>query len=391
MPTLRERFFQWLNGKHQGRILFFPDITDWYKARRTPIGEPQRYEPGQIIYDEDPFHQGSRDMPALFHDWTLLDFYRRFNWGCPIHLYEWRDLERDGCQQTVRLEGRLEITRLSTPLGELRQIRTQAADGSFCITEHFAKTIHDLDILRWAAQHTFSLVRGDRIQKALDALGDFGVVDIPVGRSPFGAFIHDAMGLFKGIYALHDETQAVEHFLDGLREPFLETIRAAAETHARIVIISDHADEHLIAPPLFKKYCMPIYQEACSILHKAGKIASTHVDGNIRGLLPLFPQTEIDLLDGCTPAPMSNYGVDRLSHFLGSRLYAYCGIPSSLFMTHRPDEEIFQWAETIEQASQGRMILNIGDILSPEGSIDQVIRLGKWIQEKDARHTSPFL
>ncbi|MGC9326872.1 MAG: uroporphyrinogen decarboxylase family protein, partial [Candidatus Hinthialibacter sp.] len=356
MPTLRERFFHWLNGNYQGRILFFPDITDWYKARRTPPGEPQKYEPGQIIYDDDPFHQCNRDMPVPFRDWTLLDFYRRFNWGCPIHLYEWRDLERDGYQQTVCFDGRIESTRLSTPLGELHQIRTLAADGSFCITEHFAKTIHDLDILLWAAQHTTSLVRRDRIQKALDALDGFGVADIPAGRSPFGTFIHDAMGLFQGIYALHDETQAVERFLDGMREPFLDTIRAAAETQARIVIISDHADEHLIAPPLFQKYCMPIYKEACAILHQAGKIVSTHVDGNIRRLLTLLPHTGIDLLDGCTPAPMSNYEVDRLSHYLGNRLYAYCGIPSSLFMTHRPDEEIIQWADKIEREGRGRMI-----------------------------------
>jgi uroporphyrinogen decarboxylase-like protein len=379
--TLRQRFFQLLRGNHSGRILFFPDITDWYKARRTTPGEVQQFEPGQIIYDDDPFHQNKNDMPEQFRDWTLLDFYRNFGWGCPIHLYEWLDQSADGYERSIIIEGRHETTNISTPVGAIRQIRTLAADGSYCITEHFAKTADDLDVILWAAQHTTTQVRHDRIQRALDALKDFGVIDIPIGRSPFGTFIHDAMGLFNGIYALQDEKQKVERFLDGMREPFLETIKAAASTDARIVIISDHADEHLIAPPYYEKYCIPIYQEACEILHQAGKIVSTHVDGNIHALLPLFAQTGFDLLDGCTPAPMSNYNVQQLSDALSDQLFAYCGIPSSLFMTNRPDQEIIGWAEKIKQQSNGRMILNVGDILSPEGDIHQVIKVGHYIKQ----------
>lgn len=376
--SLREQFFRWLAGRHEGRILFFPDITDWYKARRTPPGEPQKYEPGQIIYDDDPFHRQNHDMPARFRDWTLLDFHRNFGWGCPIHLYEWRDLIPDGYRRAVQRDGRREITDIATPVGDVRQIRAQAADGSYCITEHYAKTVRDLDVLLWAARHTVTQVQPGRIRKALEALDGFGVIDIPVGRSPFGTFIHDAMGLFNGVYALHDEPQAVERFLDGLREPFLDTIRAAAETGARVVIISDHADDYLTPPPLYAKYCVPVYQEACAILHQAGKIVSTHVDGNLRGLLPLFPKTGIDLLDGCTPAPMSNYAVRGLGQALGHRLHAYCGIPSSLFMGNWIESEILAFAEQIEQESRGRMILNVGDILSPEGEIEPVIRVGEW-------------
>jgi hypothetical protein len=375
--TLRERFFQLLDGKHTGRFLFFPDITDWYKARRTPVGEAQRYETGQIIYDDDPFHRLNRDMPQRFWDWTLLDFYRNFGWGCPIHLYEWCDLTPDGFQKKVQHVDRREITTISTPIGDIRQVRTRAADGSYCITEHYAKTTKDLEVLQWADQHTVVHVRKERIQKALDALGDFGVIDIPVGRSPFGELIHDAMGLMNGVYALYDETKAVEAFLDGLVEPFLNKIKAASQTQARIVIISDHADEHLISPPLYEKYCIPIYQKACAILHDAGKIVSTHVDGNLKGHFPLLPRTGIDLLDGCTPAPMSNFTISELSAALSESLYAYCGIPSSLFAMRLPDEEILQWAEEIERESRGRMIMNVGDVLSPEGDIGQVIRVGE--------------
>jgi hypothetical protein len=41
--THRERVFALLEGRPVDRLPFYPDISDWYKARRTPPGEPQRY------------------------------------------------------------------------------------------------------------------------------------------------------------------------------------------------------------------------------------------------------------------------------------------------------------------------------------------------------------
>jgi hypothetical protein len=55
--TQRERFFAVLENRPSDRVPFFPDITDWYKARRTPPGQPQRYATGQFIFDDDPFHR----------------------------------------------------------------------------------------------------------------------------------------------------------------------------------------------------------------------------------------------------------------------------------------------------------------------------------------------
>ncbi len=40
-PTMthREHFFSVLEGKKPANMPFFPDITDWYSASRTPKGE----------------------------------------------------------------------------------------------------------------------------------------------------------------------------------------------------------------------------------------------------------------------------------------------------------------------------------------------------------------
>jgi hypothetical protein len=163
-------------------------------------------------------------------------------------------------------------------------------------------------------------------------------------------------------------------------------IRIAAAYPARLVILSDHADENLISPPQYRKYCIPYYQKACAILHAAGKHVSTHLDGNFKGFHRFIGDTHFDLLDGCTPAPMFNYEVEDLAKAvrtvrpgggqLSGLMNAYCGVPSTLFAQNLPTQEIISFGQRIVRAFDDRVILNVGDVLPSNGSIDQVIALG---------------
>ena len=147
-----------------------------------------------------------------------------------------------------------------------------------------------------------------------------------------------------------------------------------------MVILSDDADENLISPDLYREFCIPYYHKACEILHGAGKIVSTHLDGNIKGYLPLLGETGFDLLDGCTPAPMMNYEVEELAASLPGDMACYLGVPATLFCQHLPDAAILDFARRILDAFGGRVLLNVGDILPPNADIDQVIALGEMIK-----------
>ena len=110
--THRERFFAVVKGRRPERAAFFPDISDWYAGARTRPGEPRRYGSGQFIPDDDPVHAHPGRMPERFADWTYLDFYRRFGWGLPVHIYDWFRTEYDGFEYTVTQEGNLRIRRV---------------------------------------------------------------------------------------------------------------------------------------------------------------------------------------------------------------------------------------------------------------------------------------
>ncbi|MGE5529232.1 MAG: hypothetical protein ACM3X6_08840 [Patescibacteria group bacterium] len=70
---------------------------------------------------------------------------------------------------------------------------------------------------------------------------------------------------------------------------------------------------------------------------------------------------------------------EELAEAAGDRLRCYCGMPATLFTQGLPTGEIVAFGRRIAKAFNGRVLVNVGDILPPEGEIEQVIELGKAI------------
>jgi uroporphyrinogen-III decarboxylase len=258
-----------------------------------------------------------------------------------------------------------------------------AADGSLAQTKYPVETLDDLDVLEYIVTHTDFHADNARIDHVLKQIGELGVADLAVWRSPFGRIVQEYVGLQQTVYWLYDHRQRMMDLLQVLEEQDLKVIELAARSNARIVIISDHADDALLGPRWYEEYCIPYYRRANQILHEHGKIVSTHLDGNILRLLPLLQETGFDLLDGCTPAPMTNYRPAELAAALGEGQTAYCGVPSVLFTQGVGDDVILDSAHEIYHALRGRLALNVGDVLPPNGDMRQVIRLGEWCKSKE--------
>lgn len=380
--THRERFFSLFDGDRSRDLPFFPDLTDWYMARRIAPGEAYPYAPGQFIPEDSPIHARNHDMPEELAGFTFLGLYEKYDWGCPIHCYEWFEPEYSPpvrFRQSV--DGDTRTSLFSTPRGDLVKMDKLSADGSWAPLEHYVKELRDLEIMRLVVEHTGFRPRFERAQAVLDSLGGRGVIDLPVMRSPFGKLVQEYMGLERVAFALVDSPEALLDFVKFQEQKDLEQVALAARCPGRVVIISDHADENLLAPPWFHDYCMPFYEKACAVLHAAGKLVSTHWDGNHRGLFRFLPELPFDILDGCTPKPMNNYEVEELAEALPQRMRAWVGVPSTLFCTGEPTDTILAYAARIHRALAGRAVINVGDILPPNGDFSQVVALGEHVRE----------
>jgi hypothetical protein len=380
-----ERFWAVVNGKTPDRPAFFPDITTWYVLTRIPLGDEQPFWPGQYIPDSSPFHGKPSRLDGALARLSFTDFYRQFDWGLPCHIYDWYEENHGGgVEKVVNTEGRHRTVRMRTPVGDLTRTYKLDAEGTWSEYGHMVASIDDLRAVRRVVENTRFIPRYEKIEAFLRETEGFGVCDLVGFRSPFGKLIHEYMGFEAVAYALHDDEAAVLDFLRFQEAKDLELIELAARAPGPIVIISDHADENLISPAWYRKYCIPYYQKACRILHAAGKIVSTHLDGNFRGYLALLEETGFDLLDGCTPAPMFNYEPEELAAATSDsggrrRLSCYCGVPASLFATGHSPAELAEFARRIVRAFSGRVIVNVGDILPPNGNIDAVIEIGRQL------------
>lgn len=383
--TQRGLFFQVIKGKQSPVIPFFPDISDWYKVRRLPRGRAHEVPTGSFIPDDAPFHHDSYGMPRQFADWTYLDFYRNFGWGLPVHIYDWCDFTYSTCDRVRSKEEDRVIHQFRTPIGTIERIDGMAADGSLCPLKYFVTSDDDWRTLLYVVAHSEPLPNYRRVREILADIGELGVADIVIWRSPFGKILTEYAGLETTAYQLADKPSVIDDLLKLQTDIDLETARLAADSPANIIILSDHADEQIINPVWYEKYCMPFYVQVSEIVHAKDKVVSAHLDGNFKALFPLVARSGFDLLDGCTPAPMTNYEVEELTLALSGDMRAYCGVPSAFFTQDTDISEITAFAERIIKALAGRLILNIGDILPADGDIDKAIALGRWLEQVNQR------
>ncbi|MDD5483962.1 MAG: uroporphyrinogen decarboxylase family protein [Kiritimatiellae bacterium] len=374
----RDRFFNILTGGQIDRTPFFPDIASWYVYTRQPFGTEAAFGPGDYIPDDSAFNKKESRLKGKAAKMTFLDFYRTHDWGLPVHLYKWRNTEYlNGIEVMEKKTGEFKSRTYKTPRGDLQKTWQLAGDGSWAPQQHLIKELKDIEIYKYLAENCREIPDETAVLEFYGDTEGFGVCDTVINRSPFGKLVHELMGFERVVYELYDNEKVIHDLLSFQEYLDLALIEKAADYPAKIVCISDHADENLISPAYYRKYCIPFYQKACAILHKKGKFVSTHLDGNFKGFFPVIRETHFDLLDGCTPAPMFNYEVEELAAAAGKDLRCYCGVPSTLFTQNLPEHEITAFARRIMKAFSKRVILNVGDVLPPDGDIDLVIAAGR--------------
>lgn len=341
-----------------------------------------KFCPGEYIPDTDNIKKITGNMPEKYQKKSLMDFYREYDWGVHFHIYNWYDITyENGITVNTVLSGKEKTITYNTLKGNLSRKYRLAADGSYCPREYLVKCAEDFDVLFEVIRSQRFVLKEDNVKQVLAAVGDRGQADLAVARSPFGKLVHEYLGFEETVYFMVENMELFERYFELQQAKDMELLQLACQSSARLVIISDHADENLISPVWYEKYCIPFYQRACELLHSYNKIVSTHLDGNIKGLLPILKNSGFDVLDGCTPAPMFNYEPEELAAALSEDMTAFVGVPASMFVEGYSQQDINDYAKRLVSAFNGKFILNVGDILSENGDIEKVIELGNYIKK----------
>jgi hypothetical protein len=249
------------------------------------------------------------------------------------------------------------LTQIETPLGTLTE-RSQLDPtyGSRWIQEHLVKSVDDYRTMKYVFDHTDTEPSLDDYRATNRAMGDAGIVLGEILPIPVQWLLVEIMGPMAWSEGVMLHTAEFEELLESLTRCYKRQIEIAAGSPAEVIWLGDNVTGTVMSPRLFQKYCKPIYDFACGVLHQAGKIAFAHYDGSNRPLRECIAGVALDVIEAFTPPPMGDMTVAEARQAWPDKVLSL-NVPGSLF--GRPADEIERWVGqyVAEGGDAGRFIL----------------------------------
>jgi len=259
-----------------------------------------------------------------------------------------------------------------TPYGELEEKFKMTIDQEWRQVTHPAKSAADLKALRWLLLRLRYRFSAEKYQAGLDFVGERGVAQFWVPKSPYQALAQVWMKLQDLIYALADEPAEVEETMKAIDEsydPLYEQICGAGLV--QILNVGENLHEALFSHRYFEKYYLPWYARRMGQLHAAGIFSHLHLDGYFHSLLKYLKDLPFDGLEALTPTPQGDVPLEQIREAIGDKILLD-GIPAVLFMDTYSREELLAYAEKVMKLFAPRLILGVSDEV-PEGLGEEAI------------------
>jgi len=361
MMTFRQRLLTALNGNRPDVLPWFADLTYWYYAQQAQGTLPAAYE-GQ---------QGFVKLHADHH----VGYY--LGYACV-----WTETQ-ENVSVSSDTEGHVTTTRWSTPVGEVSG-RTQYLPATFsgAPIEWPVKSPADLRVLRYIADATQRTPTYEAYEQHKLIAGDQGHPTVLPPRSPVSQMLAQWTGATNLSYLLADAQAETELTLEALGRSADSAYDAILGCDAPWFELPDNLTGEVVTR-LFERYQFDYYVRRVEQAHAAGKRIGTHLDGTMRGIMPLLVQTGLDFIESITPKPTGDVAVEDLRDLAGPDIILFGGMPGAMFAPPFTAADIRRQVELIVEHHwpHGRFILGAADQVPPNGDMDLVRLVGELCEE----------
>lgn len=368
-PTFREMTLRVFEGKANPHVLFQPRFEPWVA-----------------------WHRQFDALPAEIADMDVDEVYDHV--GCSMRYVHYYTPHPSPIAQSfdadVRIERREEADRqhitYHTPHGPLHETRQWTVDKTWRTVDHAGKSLEDLPRLTWLLARRRNRLDSERLARCDAYIGDRGVPQFWVPKSPYLTLCQQWMNFEPFIYAMHDapdEMARIMAVIDRTYDPLYEQL--VAHEGVRIINFGENVAEAHSGPRLFERYLLPWYEKRVGQLRAGGVFTHIHIDGAFRSLIPLIRQLPHDGIEALTPRPQGDETLDEMHQAVGDKVLLD-GIPAVLFMNHHPVEQLHRYVEDLRDRFGSRLVLGISDEL-PEGADAEGFERLKWVADW-ARRTS---
>jgi hypothetical protein len=283
------------------------------------------------------------------------------------------------------------LTEFITPLGRLTMVHEMIKEMlSAGVTRPSTKkhpicAPEDYRIYEYILERAEYVPRFEGFLEAQSALDEHGWLIPMLDRSPFQSLLLDAIGEIPLFYALHDHPTRVERLLDLLHALTVDKLHKLADLPVPYIEFNDNIEGSMTNPRLFKRYCLPRYQEYAEIMHAQGKKMGSHTDGNLESLVELLAQCGLDVCESFTPHPLTPLTFAQAWDAWQDGPRIWGGIPSYYLEARASQKECEAYIEHIlEVIGDGLIILSIVDAVMADNQIERL----RWIAQRIEEHGS---
>lgn len=341
------------------------------------------------------YHRNAGTLPERYRGVDLWDLQRELDIGI-FAMGAWSEsfftLRRRRVTVEVEHQGETTTTVYRTPAGDLRKVERKTAaladaDVTGLEVEHLFKSPADYDALAYLLDDLEPVENFAAYGKLVEAVGEDGLALPYTGKVPIHQLMENYLGYETFYYELIDRPAEIEKLHEILWAKQLRILELAAASPADAIEVGGNYDEHLTPPPIFARFIQPFYREAKRLLGPAGKPLVVHGDGEMRELLRLLAESDIDAVEAITPAPMTSLRPAEVRRLWDDRVTFWGGI-ASVVLCPTFSQEAFeaQFDELLASLGDGRrFILGFGDNVPTDADFRRVEQIARFVREHGAR------
>jgi hypothetical protein len=217
-----------------------------------------------------------------------------------------------------------------TPVGDLEQVDSLRPYTVWRETLPF-RDAGDYDALLALVESRRFIPRYERYLRDDAAYGEHGIGRPATESTPMHEIIYSLLGVETFAEEWFDHRDHVVALYNALLDARRRRLLLLAQSPASYVVVEANIAAQIVGTQRFEEYYMPAIEEACQILHAAGKLAGAHLDGDNRVLAPLVARTSVDFVESFTPPPDCDLSV-REARLLWPGKALYCNFPSSVHL-----------------------------------------------------------
>jgi uroporphyrinogen-III decarboxylase len=380
--THRERMLATLRGQPTDQIPWAPRMDLWYIAQRARGTLPPTFAGLTMVEVAENLDVACH---AIGGDFTLPGSgdNRLRGLGIDNHQdYPYR-VELRGLPIESNDDGENLRTRIRTPAGDLflHLYRSQqmARDGiSLPFVKSYAiHSVADFEAVAQVFEHLVVIPTPDAYRAFHKRMGEQGlaVARGPLAASPIHLILHELVAMDQFFYLYHDERERMHELAERMAPFFEAVLDALVACEAEVVFWGANYDQDLTWPPFFQAEITPWLQTVSDRLHAASKFVLTHIDGENKKLLPLYPACGFDVAESFCPAPMTKTTLAEMLQGLRPKTTVWGGIPSvALLDTAMADAGFERYLDELFTSigAGDHLILGVADNVPPDANLERL-------------------